>query len=505
MSVFNLVKLRQSGSASNPILLFNAAGGETTGLFAPVAGTIGTTSGGVEKTRVDSTGLKIFGNGTVSGYMQLNDIAAPVNPADGEGVLYKKSSDDGLFWKPDSGGAEIDLTTVGGVSAHGTLTGLLVDDHTQYALLIGRSGGQILIGGTAASDTLTLESTSNATKGTVTVADPLVIQKYSQFTDMTAPSNPSNGEGRLYKKTGDDGIFWLPDSGGAEIDLTESGLSDHGGLTGLLDDDHTQYALLAGRAGGQTLIGGTASGEDLVLTSTSNATKGTVQVSDPLEVDDLDALTATTLLIGKATATKVEIADTTVVTEIQGPTDLLEGVDITGNGTLTGYIEFADMTAPSNPADNFGRIYKKTGDDGVFWKPDSAGAEIDLTSSPLSYYNITSDTIAATNSATYIPIDGMTVTPANSTYLVTFSCRGHLAAKNQAAKIALFSDAAVQTNSVRELGIEMNRSAATMHVTYHTQAVITVSSNTITAQFLSDGSDPIVVYERSLILVRLGS
>jgi hypothetical protein len=52
----------------------------------------------------------------------------------------------------------------GGASDHGALTGLSDDDHTQYALLLGRSGGQYLIGGTAANDDLTLEGTSNATK-----------------------------------------------------------------------------------------------------------------------------------------------------------------------------------------------------------------------------------------------------------------------------------------------------------------------------------------------------
>ena len=42
-------------------------------------------------------------------------------------------------------------------------------------------------------------------------------------------------------------------------------------------DPHTQYALLAGRSGGQTLIGGTGSGDDLVLKSSSNATPGNLQ------------------------------------------------------------------------------------------------------------------------------------------------------------------------------------------------------------------------------------
>lgn len=54
------------------------------------------------------------------------------------------------------------------------------------------------------------------------------------------------------------------------------GTIDHGNIAGTGDDDHSQYALLAGRAGGQTLIGGTASGQDLTLQSTAHATKGSI-------------------------------------------------------------------------------------------------------------------------------------------------------------------------------------------------------------------------------------
>lgn len=61
----------------------------------------------------------------------------------------------------------------------------------------------------------------------------------------------------------------------AAIEATIAAL-DHGGLVGLSDDDHAQYALLAGRSGGQTLVGGTASGEDLTLQSTAHATKGSI-------------------------------------------------------------------------------------------------------------------------------------------------------------------------------------------------------------------------------------
>jgi hypothetical protein len=51
---------------------------------------------------------------------------------------------------------------------------------------------------------------------------------------------------------------------------------DHGELSGRSDDDHTIYPLLLGRSGGQTLIGGTDSGDDLTLQSTSHITKGSI-------------------------------------------------------------------------------------------------------------------------------------------------------------------------------------------------------------------------------------
>ena len=47
---------------------------------------------------------------------------------------------------------------------------------------------------------------------------------YVELNDITPPSNPLDGQGRLYKKTGDDGIFWKPDSTGAEVDLTQTGI-----------------------------------------------------------------------------------------------------------------------------------------------------------------------------------------------------------------------------------------------------------------------------------------
>lgn len=76
--------------------------------------------------------------------------------------------------------------------------------------------------------------------------------------------------------------------------------TDHGSLPGLNDDDHTQYALLAGRAGGQTIIGGTAAGEDLTLQSTSNATRGDIIAADDMHLLG-GAVVDGALLIGDTT------------------------------------------------------------------------------------------------------------------------------------------------------------------------------------------------------------
>jgi len=68
-------------------------------------------------------------------------------------------------------------------------------------------------------------------------------------------------------------------------DVLQAGL-DHGSISGLSDDDHSQYALLAGRSGGQSLVGGSASANDLSLSSTSNATKGKIKLGASSAFDE---------------------------------------------------------------------------------------------------------------------------------------------------------------------------------------------------------------------------
>lgn len=116
-------------------------------------------------------GTNVF---TMSDFMTLRNVpfrdAARTQPAQaGDALFYDAVSGTFLASAPDS---EID---------HGTLSGILDDDHTQYLLLAGRSGGQEVIGGTDANDNLTLESTSNATKGFILVKDDLAPNTDASF------------------------------------------------------------------------------------------------------------------------------------------------------------------------------------------------------------------------------------------------------------------------------------------------------------------------------------
>lgn len=89
--------------------------------------------------------------------------------------------------------------------------------------------------------------------------------------DSASADTPSDDDVLTYE---DATSLWRPKA------LPAAGVTSHGELDDLDVDDHLIYALLAGRAGGQTLMGGTASGEHLQLESTAHATKGEVQIVD---------------------------------------------------------------------------------------------------------------------------------------------------------------------------------------------------------------------------------
>ncbi len=79
-------------------------------------------------------------------------------------------------------------------------------------------------------------------------------------------------------------------TGAVEAQASQTQFSGvHAALTGLGADDHLQYALLAGRALGQTLIGGTAVAEELGLRGSVDAALGVIRVFSPMIIEDTSA------------------------------------------------------------------------------------------------------------------------------------------------------------------------------------------------------------------------
>jgi hypothetical protein len=291
--------------------------------------------------------------------------------------------------------------------AHGDITGLLADDHSQYALLAGRTSGQTLVGGTALGANLVLNSTSHVTKGRVLVPE------------LTASTNPTSGalvvsggvgiggsvnvagnitlNGNIVLGAGTvDGVdvsaldakvtaFVSGTNGAALNNLTSSIVNqlvqmgansisatqwgylstmnqslrttdtvsfdevsttittasqpfiDHNSLLGLtVGDVHTQYLLLAGRNGGQTIIGGTGSGDTLVLRSTSNGTKGRVSIVETTSTTN-PTTGAFTVAGGVGFNSDLQVAGNTYIgTNLTVTGGLVNGVNIVNLSSTVG-------------------------------------------------------------------------------------------------------------------------------------------------------------------------
>lgn len=189
---------------------------------------------------------------------------------------------------------------------HGALTGLADDDHTQYALLVGRAGGQILIGGTAASDDLTLRSTSHATKGDLFLADEgghvilgggttaselrflepsgsgtnySAFKAQAQVASLTYTLPAAHGTDQFLKNDGSGGLSWATPTASAAGSDTQVQFNDGGtalgGDAGLTYDKTTDALTLAG----QLIISGAAAGQ-VVFPATQNASANANTLDD---------------------------------------------------------------------------------------------------------------------------------------------------------------------------------------------------------------------------------
>ena len=243
-------------------------------------------------------GLRAYGS--TSGYVGLLPSAAAGST---DYILPAADGTSGYVLQTNGAGVTSWVAQSGGVTDHGALTGLTDDDHLGYARLAGRAGGQIWYGGTEAGDDIYIFGTSYATPGyvyisgnsdtggiTVTSANLRINGSTSGYTGLAAAAAAGSTVYTLPSADGTSGHVLQTDGAGVMSWVAASGgVTDHGALTGLSDDDHSQYALLAGRPGGggvaQTLYGGTEAGDDIVIASTSHATKGDIILGSVVTVN----------------------------------------------------------------------------------------------------------------------------------------------------------------------------------------------------------------------------
>jgi hypothetical protein len=100
-------------------------------------------------------------------------------------------------------------------------------------------------------------------------------------------------------------------------------------------------------------------------------------------------------------------------------------LNILQDTSFSSTIQFSDMSEPVSGADGTGLLYKLTGDDGLWWKPDSGGSAVDLSHSGDQDFQTASSVITTTTtSSSYVDLDSMTLTTSNTSareYFVSFS------------------------------------------------------------------------------------
>jgi hypothetical protein len=279
--------------------------------------------------------------------------------------------------------------------------------------------------------------------------------------------------------------------GGAGTSGT-AGISDHGDLSGLGGDDHTQYLLVDGtRSMGGNLGMGTNAITNVGLvdgvTVSAHASRHLPNGADPL-------------------TTAAPLANVTVIsTNTTGTANSMARSDHTHALTLNK----EDITPTTTKGDimvddgvNLLRFGVGTNDQVL--TADSAEATGIKWSSPaaatsLTYTNVPATVLTSTTAATYQVITTMTVTPTSGTYIVTFNSSANLSTKNNLYEYAIFKAGVIDTVSHRNLIPVTN--GPSLSIT--TQSVIAVNgAQTIDVRYQTDGGT-FTVYERSMILIKV--
>jgi len=246
-----LIKFLTGSNAVNELTLINAATGSAPNLSATGGDTninfiLGGKGTGVVMVGSESSENEVATIGTAQ-TLSSKTLTAP-KFADG-GYIADASSNEMLMFDSVASAKNYIKITNAAASASPSINSA-GDDTNIDLILYSKGTGTVKAGGTdAGNEVVTLSGTQTLTNKT-----------------LTTPTISTTG--------------WA-NANHSHQGSTTGGTLDHGlALTGLSDDDHTQYVLLAGRSGGQVIYGGTAAGNNLTLRTTSNVTKGSYSLPD---------------------------------------------------------------------------------------------------------------------------------------------------------------------------------------------------------------------------------
>jgi len=211
-------------------------------------------------------GSGVLTNDEHDGHSEYAEIATPATPGAGKARIYPKA--DGNFYQLDDAGLETSLAGGGGSALTvreedgAPLDAAVTIIRVPNGGLIDNGVGDVSLGYELAGAVAT-----HAAAG-----DPHSAYAFdSDLATHAGAADPHTG----YRLESADHSHQSTGLQGGQL--------DHGlALTSLTDDDHTQYALLAGRtgAGGQVLKGGTAAADTLKLQGSNNTAGGYIEVKE---------------------------------------------------------------------------------------------------------------------------------------------------------------------------------------------------------------------------------
>lgn len=193
----------------------------------------------------------------------------------------------------------LQMSDTGGTAAGGITFGT---DTTLYRSAADtlKTDDKFVIGapGTSAGSAATIDGSQTLTNKSVDLANNTLTGTTAQFNTALSDNDFATqaGSETLTNKTlTTPTIASFTNATHNHQNSAGGGQLDHGAaLTGLTDDDHTQYALLAGRSGGQTLKGGTATSDDLNIYANNNsyaaANTGRVKFNERVDFNAVNAL-----------------------------------------------------------------------------------------------------------------------------------------------------------------------------------------------------------------------